>query len=81
MKDCVENAAIYVGAARICNAGIANADPIIVCGRVNLHKTDKKDGFLPSLLEVDVIAGDAVEDASDKEGSLVYRGNCGIANV
>jgi hypothetical protein len=30
----------YDGAANICNAGIANADPIIVCGRLNLHNTE-----------------------------------------
>jgi hypothetical protein len=31
------------GAASICREGIARADPMIVWGRVNLHKTDRNE--------------------------------------
>ena len=39
----IVRASAYEGAANMCSDGIARADPMIVCGRVNLHKTDKRD--------------------------------------
>jgi hypothetical protein len=56
---------------------MANADPIMVWGRENLHKTEAKDdGWKesPLLAAEDVTAG-VVVDASDKNESL-RRGDC-----
>jgi len=39
----IVRASAYEGAANICSDGIARADPMIVCGRLNLHKIVKKD--------------------------------------
>jgi hypothetical protein len=39
------NASWNVGAAKICNAGIASADPIRVCGLVNRQMTIGKGTF------------------------------------
>jgi hypothetical protein len=39
------HAAPIVGAANMWRAGIASADPIIVCGLVNFHKTTGNGGF------------------------------------
>jgi hypothetical protein len=46
---------IEVGAAKKCKAGMAVAEPIKVCGRVNLHKTVQKFG-----LSVGVVAAEVV---------------------
>jgi hypothetical protein len=54
--DRTETASTYVGAANICNAGTANADPIIVCGRLNLHNTENDD-----------VAFDRREEDADEE--------------
>ena len=48
-KAVVDTMASYVGAANKCRAGMAKADPMSVCGRVNRHKTMGSGGFfLPS---------------------------------
>jgi len=54
------NASRYVVAANICKAGIANALPMIVCGRVNLHNTDMKDFLLFVVVVVVVVVPSVV---------------------
>jgi hypothetical protein len=55
----------------MCKAGMANADPIIVCGRVNLHKTIGKGGLLDASSSSLSLAGAvAVEDVWSNDGSL-----------
>lgn len=57
-RDRVVKAAAYVGAASMCRAGIAKAEPMMVCGRVNRHNTTGKDGFdVFSLLLVEIAVG------------------------
>lgn len=42
----------------MCRAGIAKAEPMMVCGRVNRHNTTGKDGFdVFSLLLVEIAVG------------------------
>lgn len=45
----VVNASLRVGAARKWSAGIASADPIMVCGLVNLQRTMGKGTFFSGL--------------------------------
>ena len=52
ISDRVEIAAAYVGAASTCNAGMARADPMMVCGLVNLHKTLRNDCVLEASLSL-----------------------------
>jgi hypothetical protein len=53
-----------VGAAKTCKAGMAKAEPMIVCGRVNLQRTIGKGGFTRSspfsltLAVVDICKGE-----------------------
>lgn len=58
----------------MCRAGMAKAEPMMVCGRVNLHRTDKKDGFGLSSDDEDATV-EAAADVSDIERSQ-RRGNC-----
>ena len=58
VRDRAVKAAAYDGAARTCNAGMARADPIMVCGLVNLHSTNGKGTFGSS--SADVVAADSL---------------------
>lgn len=50
----VDRAASKVGAARKCSAGMAVADPINVCGRLNFHRTFRNEGLTILLSPIDV---------------------------
>jgi CxxC motif-containing protein len=61
---------IEVGAAKKCKAGIAVAEPIKVCGRVNLHKTVQNFGLSVGVLVAEVVV-DVVATVVDVVALLV----------
>lgn len=68
--DRIVKASASDGAANMCRDGIARADPMIVWGRVNLHKTDRKEeiGRFPLLL-FDGNDDDDGDDTVSKSGN------------
>jgi len=59
-------AALSDGAAKMCSAGIANAEPIMVCGRVNFQRTMGKEGVFTISVPID----DDDEREEDDEDTL-----------
>lgn len=56
----------------MCKAGMANADPIIVWGRVNLHNTKGKGGFdTSSSVLVDITVEEAFNCSFNECGNVL----------
>ena len=65
----------------MCSAGIAKADPIMVCGRVNFHKTTGNDGVSGSKAHLKLMSTfSEVFEASADDAVLraVGGANCGL---
>lgn len=50
------------GAAKMCREGIAKAEPIIVWGRVNLHRTERNEDSDRDVLTIILLLFDVEED-------------------